>query len=108
LLSLVGNGGEDILIAGSTDFDANDAALCAIMHEWTRCNVSYDNRIAHLKNGGGQNGQVRLNPATVDDDASQDRLTGSSSRDWFFANLECGVRDKVTDAHCNEVRTDID
>src|SRR5262249_1691352 len=32
---LTGNGGSDILIGGRTAFDANDAALAAIMAEWT-------------------------------------------------------------------------
>ena len=32
---IVGNSDDDILIAGTTDFDASDAALRAIMAEWT-------------------------------------------------------------------------
>ena len=47
------------------------------------------------------NGAFVLTDATVHD-ARADRLTGSSGRDWFFANRDQGIRDTVTDAHENE------
>jgi hypothetical protein len=33
----------------------------------------------------------------VFDDAAADLLTGSSGIDWFFANLDGGVLDTITD-----------
>ena len=32
---MIGNGGDDILIGGTTSYDGNEAALVAIMAEWT-------------------------------------------------------------------------
>ena len=78
------------------------------MDEWTRCDASYCLRVSHLEHGGGRNAEILLSDATVHDDGAQDRLTGSAGRDWFFANRDCGVRDTVTDSHCDEVFEDID
>ncbi len=70
---LWGGLGDEILIAGRTALDAptaaNDAALRAVMREWT-CGDSYEVRVVRLQNvlRTGQNGQ----PATVfDDDAHE-------------------------------------
>src|SRR5262249_27967244 len=69
-----GNGGDDIVIGGSTDFDANLAALNAIMSEWGRTDASYGTRIAHLTSGGGNNFAYFLTSATIHDDAAIDQL----------------------------------
>ena len=45
--TLRGNGGDDILISGYTVYDANDAALWAIMAEWTSSN-NFTQRVADL------------------------------------------------------------
>ena len=105
---LVGNAGDDILIAGATDHDTNLRALCAILDEWSRTDLSYSGRVNHLLAGGGFNGSYRLNDSTVHDDGIADKLTGSSDRDWFFANLDFGVLDQITDLKNNEVAQDID
>src|SRR5262249_10124047 len=80
---LVGGRGDDILVAGTTDFDVNEAALCAVMDEWTRSDADYATRIGHLTGSmpGGLNGLYRLTAATVHDDGMADRLTGSSGLD---------------------------
>jgi len=115
---LIGNADDDILIAGLTAFDNQADALAAIMAEWTSAR-SYEARIVNLR-GDTTNPQFpnRLNGnfylsadgpnATVFDDGAEDKLTGSSGRDWFFANLDSGVRDKLTDDHGNELVTDLD
>jgi Ca2+-binding RTX toxin-like protein len=105
---LVGNAGDDLLIAGATDFDVDHAALSLILAEWARSDIGYDQRIAHLQSGGGLNGNVKLSKRTVHDDGARDRLTGSAGRDWFFANLDEGVLDDVTDDHANELVDDLD
>ena len=46
--------------------------------------------------------------ATVRDDGCSDTLTGDQGRDWFFANLDSGVRDRITDLSSNEFADDID
>jgi hypothetical protein len=84
---LIGAAGDDILIGGSTDYDANDAALDALMAEWSRSGVDYATRVAHLTNPaatGGVNGAFRLTAATVHSDASPDKLNGGSGMDLYF------------------------
>jgi hypothetical protein len=94
---LVGNSGDDILIAGTTAFDHNDAALAAIMAEWTSAR-SYADRVANLSGTGSgprENGNVFLiasGPnATVFDNGAIDVLDGGSGMDWFFADQSGGV-----------------
>ena len=58
----MGNSGDDILIAGTTAFDHNQAALAAIMAEWTSAR-SYADRVANLSGTGSgprDNGSVFL------------------------------------------------
>ena len=105
---LIGNPGDDLLVAGFTDHDANLIALCAILDEWSRTDQTYTQRVNHLWYGGGLNGSYLLNDVTTHDDAAVDRLTGSSDRDWFFANVDFGVLDQITDLKSNERSTDID
>jgi hypothetical protein len=90
---LVGNSGDDILIAGTTAYDANETALSAIMAEWTS-DRSYADRVANLSGAGSgtrNNGRYFLiasGPnATVFDNGVVDVLQGGSGMDWFFANL---------------------
>jgi Ca2+-binding RTX toxin-like protein len=90
---LIGNGGDDILIGGRTAFDANDAALAAVMAEWTSSR-SYADRVANLRGLGTGlriNGDYFLKTsgpdATVFDDGSADILTGGAGLDWFFAGI---------------------
>ena len=35
-------------------------------------------------------------------------LTGSAGQDWFFANLDTGVLDKITDLGAAEFAIDLD
>jgi hypothetical protein len=101
------NGGESILIGGTTDYDLGNtaltydrklAALFAILAEWGRTDEAYAQRIANLQNSsvntgsgtvlpnGTYGGTYFLNGATVHDDGVLDTLTGSqTSLDWFFA-----------------------
>jgi hypothetical protein len=116
---LVGNTEEDILIAGTTAYDNNDEALCAIMNEWTLTGVgnSYGDRKTRIMNGSLAGG-FRLNgnygaTQTVFNDESVDTLTGSQGQDWFFANKVADgvigdVLDKVTDQAANELWNDTD
>ena len=90
--TVTGNSGGDILIAGYTDYDsssiAHDLALDSILAEWQSAN-SYATRISHIKHGGGLNGSNELDwGVTVHDNsiANANKLTGSGSGNWFFAN----------------------
>lgn len=110
---IVGDPDDDILIGGATSFDAQQAALCAIMDEWTS-QRTYAERTSNLTGAttGGANGQYYLNAGatntTVFDDAAADVMTGSSGQDWFFANLDTGIKDKITDLSATEFAEDLD
>jgi type VI protein secretion system component Hcp len=105
--SLRGSAGDDLLIGGTTDYDANPAALEAILAEWRRTGVSYADRISHLRDGapGGRNGTFLLNAATVHDDAAVDTLFGEGDTDWFFARLSGPHQDRIKDLAAGEVLT---
>src|SRR5262249_43823309 len=107
-------GSDDLLIAGFTAFDLDQAALEAILAEWTSPR-SYETRVANLRGAGSGprlNGDYVLRidgpGRTLFDDDDEDKLTGDSGRDWFFANLVGGrVRDKVTDRLWGEFGDDL-
>jgi len=103
-----GNGGNDILLGGTTAYDLNDAALCAIMAEGSSGH-SFATRIANLTDQTSSASFLsRLNGAyslldqgsgqTVFNDTASDTLTGSAGSDWFFA----GTADKVTDLSASD------
>ena len=89
---LVGGPTEDILIAGTTAYDADSAALFAILTEWGRSDRSYAQRVADLKSGVGHNGAVKLTEATVFGDGAKHTLSGGGGHDWVFSDGQ----DKVT------------
>jgi Ca2+-binding RTX toxin-like protein len=105
---LAGNAEDDILIAGYTLFDADEAALAVILGVWVDPTQSYQQRVAALTTTGvGANQAVKLNASTVSDGA-QDVLTGTSGQDWFLANVSGGgVLDKLTDLSAAEFATDL-
>ena len=83
---LHGNG-NDILIAGYTSYDANDAALNAIMCEWTSSH-SLSVREKNLADGSGSSDRLNGNyflklGVTVFNDSSADTLYYINS-DWLF------------------------
>lgn len=85
---LFGSRGDDILIGGTTTHDANDAALTAILGEWTSSNP-YLTRVSNIRTGGGSLGGIKLEAGiTVMDDNATDILVGNRGRDWFFADLD--------------------
>ncbi len=95
---LYGNAFDDILIAGSTTHDEDDAALQAILNEWTSAN-NYITRVSNIRNGGGQNGAFVFDDTTVIDDGVVDTLVGDGGLDWFWI----GVGDKIKDRGKNEI-----
>ncbi len=83
---LRGHASDDVLIGGTTVHDANDAALLALLAEWTQA-TPIDDRIDHLENGSGLNDPHYLNRGTqVLDDATRDRLYGGRDPDWFLSD----------------------
>ncbi len=74
--------GGSILIAGTTDFDKNDSALHAIMHEWGSADA-YATRAAKIRTGGLGAG-VAISSATVHPTARVvDQLFSTGGWDWF-------------------------
>ena len=99
---LAGHDGSDILIGGTTDHDRDDAALQAILTEWTS-GLGYLSRVRNLRTGRGSLGGVRLAAnVTVHDDGEQDSLIGGRGRDWFFAKLDGRDRDVLRDRSLDE------
>src|SRR5205814_7824144 len=95
---LNGNAFDDILIAGSTAHDEDDAALQSILDEWTSGD-SYSNRASNVRNGGGANGAFVFDNTTVIDDGAADTLIGAGGQDWFWI----GTGDKIKDRAKNEI-----
>jgi hypothetical protein len=81
-----GSGG-DVLIGGSTKFDANLQALALLLAEWDSSD-SYTTRVQDLfgTGTGGQNGNTLLDDSTVINDAAINQLFGSggSGQDWYW------------------------
>jgi hypothetical protein len=83
--TLVDGGGQDILIAGTTDYDNNDAALMAILTEWSNPNEDFATKVSNLTTGA--NGLPALNSNTVHWNGGGSQLVGNADGlDWFFAN----------------------
>ena len=106
----VRNGGDDILIGGTTGYDGNLAALCALQHEWARTDATYSTRVGHLQgSAGGLNGGYYLTTASVFDDGVTDTLYGDAGSDWFFARVPGSApqKDRVQDRSGSEVLTNL-
>jgi Ca2+-binding RTX toxin-like protein len=91
-----GDAAPDILVGGATSHDNNDAALMAILAEWTSVN-SYALRVSNIRGTTttGLNNPFFLTAlGTVGNDGSLDALTGGASLDWFLNPLGA---DTITD-----------
>ena len=76
---LTGARDQDLLIAGRTAFDSNDAALDLILREWIT-NAPYLTRINNIMAG---NSAPALDDTTVFDDGVRNQLNGAAELDWF-------------------------
>jgi hypothetical protein len=70
----------------------------SIFKEWAKSGHSYADRITHLRNGGGWNGNVVLNQNTVTGDKGGSTLVGGPDMDWFW-----GQTNEVLDLESGEV-----
>ncbi|HZN65560.1 MAG TPA: PKD domain-containing protein, partial [Tepidisphaeraceae bacterium] len=117
---VVGNADDDILVGGIysgvsdpfaggflvvTDVLTRRLASSTIMAEWTS-GADYFTRVDRIRYGTEDNIQFILAGydaapvtgfQTVFDDAAEDKLTGDAGHDWFFANVDGPVTDKITD-----------
>jgi Ca2+-binding RTX toxin-like protein len=102
---LNGNAGDDVLVAGTTAYDGDPAALDAIRAEWGR-DLPFNTRVANLAAGVGPGGSIKLGAGTVFDDAATDVLTGTAGSDWFLFNGAAG-RTSVTDKTSSDLATQV-
>jgi len=88
--TLIGGAGDNILIGDSTIYDTNMAALNAIFAEWTRTDLSFEQRIADLISLGNQsrslNGIYTLNKKSIIPDGAPDTLVGGTGLTWAFVD----------------------
>jgi len=90
--TLYGEGHDDILVADSTSQDEDEAALMAVLQEWSSSR-SYSERVNNIRTG------FALNGGTIQDDGRPDTLWGNGGQDWFLV----GVKDKIRDKAANEL-----
>jgi Ca2+-binding RTX toxin-like protein len=90
-----GGDGDDILIGGNSYYDEDtkaldQAAINAIMAEWSRTDLEYDARCTSLS--------VSLNSTTVQGDSvAVDSLDGDGDLDWFLVGGEDDLSDPAID-----------
>jgi hypothetical protein len=107
--TLQGGKAGDLLIGEATSFDANIAALVAILAEWSRTDLSYQQRIDHLRGitPGGRNGSFLLKASGMGqtvihhNSTARDGLTGGLGQDWFWAQHASEVKDQAPDEVLN-------
>lgn len=92
---LDGRGGDDILVGASTAYDNDDAALNALMAEWSSTSIGYAARVENIRTGGGSLNGIKLDSTTVTDDNVRDTLIGRGGRDFFVADFDGSDRDQV-------------
>ena len=86
--TLRGGAGDDLLIGNGTIYDANVAALTALLTEWGRTDANYGTRANNLLGqSGGLNNGYFLDPNTVLSDAVVDQLYGEGGLDLFFTGF---------------------
>lgn len=94
--TLLGGAGEDILIAGFTSYDADAAALAAILAQWTQA-TPYATRVNNLLSGTGA---PRLDATTVFYNYASypstpaNTLLGGAELDLFFGQLARDSHDR--------------
>jgi Ca2+-binding RTX toxin-like protein len=104
---ILGGFGDDIVIAGTSLWDSDDAALLAVMAEWTS-DRSFDTRVKNIRGIDNPEFADRLNrneieaidyffspdgageagSSTVFDDIERDIVSGGLGHDWLLANTE--------------------
>ncbi|MCA9209401.1 MAG: hypothetical protein KDA55_13645, partial [Planctomycetales bacterium] len=106
---LSGERDDDLLVAMRWTGEEDEAALLAVLAEWTRTDASYADKLDHLTGvAPGLNGSQVLDDSTLEDDGSRDNLEGDSGRDLFFAQMDGRRRDRLRDDRWYEAVFDID
>jgi Ca2+-binding RTX toxin-like protein len=102
---IFGTTGDNIEISGTTDYDANQAALNAILQEWGSGD-SYSARVQKITQTGlSVNGStVKLNSSTIQRVAAYEYLFGGTGQNLYFATQTGSTfdRDYVIGRKSNE------
>ena len=105
--TLIGGGGDSLLIGGTTAYDTNAVALNAIFAEWTRKDLSFEQRVADLISPGNNprslNGVYTLDKKHVFDDAAADKLSGGAGLVWAFVDSLDTFTGKVPQDHITQL-----
>jgi hypothetical protein len=101
--TLYGSGNGDILIGGTTAYDLDrHGELQAILAEWTRSDLSYTDRVAHILHGDDPLDPYALNASNVFDNGAANTITGNSNGN--VVNLYYVTHhDTITDLTAGEV-----
>ncbi len=98
---LEGRGGDDLVIGGRTALDHNIDGLRQLLAEWSSSRT-YNQRTANLIGTGvgpRSNGEFFLRNDLEDtifgDEGMLDELLGGTGRDWFVADLEDQLLDRI-------------
>jgi Ca2+-binding RTX toxin-like protein len=90
-----GASGDDLLLGGASDYDTDEAALLAILAEWSSGN-DLGTKIMNISTGATTGGNPLSLTAGAIDDGAIDDLTGDSGIDWFLAFSD-SIRDQRSD-----------
>jgi hypothetical protein len=85
---IYGGGGDNLLIGGTTAYDTNLAVLDALMAEWTRTDLGFDQRVNDIRMGRGllAGTGYHLDRDTVQGDSTPEQIWGGTGQNWFFAD----------------------
>jgi Ca2+-binding RTX toxin-like protein len=109
---IMGTQGNNVEVGGGCSYETNEAALNAVMAEWSSTD-SYAKRVGYLNDtitgGGGQNGSWYLDANTIIHGSTSDYLFGGIGQNAYFARKTGSVlaRDYVFGQKSSEVVTSI-
>jgi hypothetical protein len=106
---LYGGTGDNLMIAGTTSFDDNVAALEALRAEWARTDADYQTRIAQLNGtqAGGLNGGFLLTSQTVTGNGGGNDLYGGLGQDWLWATVSGSNQDRLHNLEAGDIVTSL-
>lgn len=104
--NLDGGDGEDILVGSSWGTSENFADLATVTSEWSNTSRAFATRVTRLRNGASGLAAF-FGSGTVIKDAKIDQLTGGTSSDWVFRDLDGTNSDSVIGATSADTTTSV-
>jgi Ca2+-binding RTX toxin-like protein len=107
---ILGTQGNNVEVGGSVSYQTNEAALAAVMAEWSSGD-SYTARVGKIDGNiaGGLNGSWLLNASTITHGSGYDYLFGGIGQNTYFAHQTGSVlaRDYIFGEKSSEIATPI-